>query len=107
MVSKFIPTFFLIAVSYNYTPANMSFTDVGSLNRVNDITTGITSWAVGLASGVFIILIIIGGLMYISASGNEEKAMKAKKVIIYTVIGLALLLISYSVYTALSKIIWG
>lgn len=93
--------------TYNYAPVSMSFGNTASLNSVNDITGGITNWIVGLASSIFIIFIIIGGLMYISASGDEERITQAKKLIIYTIIGLSLLLISYSVYTTLNTIIWG
>ena len=38
------------------------------------------------------IMIIIGGIQYMTAGGNEERANKAKKTLLYTVIGVAIVL---------------
>ncbi|RJR30818.1 hypothetical protein C4569_04060 [Candidatus Parcubacteria bacterium] len=43
---------------------------------------------------VFLILIIYGGYLWMTASGNEEQVGKAKKMIIASVIGLAIVLMS-------------
>jgi hypothetical protein len=40
--------------------------------------------------GLSLIFIIIGGIMYMVASGNDEKMTRAKKMIIYAIIGLAI-----------------
>ncbi|MCX6739858.1 MAG: hypothetical protein NTZ49_01350 [Candidatus Parcubacteria bacterium] len=46
---------------------------------------------------VFVILIIYGGFQYMTASGSEEKAAKARKIIISAVIGLIIIIASYSI----------
>lgn len=38
------------------------------------------------------VMIIIGGIQYMTAGGNEERANKAKKTLLYTVIGVAIVL---------------
>ncbi|MEA3273222.1 MAG: hypothetical protein U9Q72_01350 [Patescibacteria group bacterium] len=40
--------------------------------------------------GLSLIFIIIGGVMYMLASGNDEKMARAKKIVIYAVMGLAI-----------------
>lgn len=45
---------------------------------------------------IFVILIIYGGYLYLTAAGSEEKAAKARKLIISSVIGLIIIIISYS-----------
>ncbi|MBU1164521.1 pilin [Patescibacteria group bacterium] len=56
---------------------------------------------------LFIILIIYGGFMWMTASGNDEQVEKAKKMIKRATIGLFIVLasaaIAWSVFLALSK----
>lgn len=46
---------------------------------------------------IFLILIIYGGFMWMTARGNEQQLEKAKNIIINAVIGLAIILTSYTV----------
>ena len=43
-----------------------------------------------LAIGIGTIMIIIAGIQYMTSAGNEERAAKAKKTILYTLIGVAI-----------------
>jgi len=45
----------------------------------------ILSWAVGF---IAVLMIIIGGLLYVIASGDSTKTARAQKTIIYAVVGL-------------------
>lgn len=40
--------------------------------------------------GLSLIFIIIGGIMYMLSSGNDEKMARAKKIVIYAIMGLAI-----------------
>lgn len=42
----------------------------------------------------FIVLIIYGGILWMTAAGNEQRVEKAKKIIINSTIGLAIILLS-------------
>jgi len=57
---------------------------------IDAIIKGITSILKVLAIGVGTIMIIISGLQYMTSAGSEEKAGKAKKTILYTIIGVAI-----------------
>lgn len=46
---------------------------------------------------VAVVVIIIGGFMWMTAAGNEEKVGKAKKVIIQGLIGLVIVLLAYAI----------
>ena len=46
---------------------------------------------------IFFILIIYGGYSWMTAGGNDEKILKAKKLIIRAVIGLAIVATAYSI----------
>jgi hypothetical protein len=51
----------------------------------------------GLVTIVAAIFLIIGGFKYITASGNPEQIETAKKTILYAVIGLVIILLSYAI----------
>lgn len=51
----------------------------------------------GLLGTVAVVIILIGGFMWMTAGGNEEKVEKAKKMIGAGVIGLAIILAAYSI----------
>lgn len=51
---------------------------------------------VGIAA---VIMLIIGGLMYIFSGGDPNNTKRAKDVILYTIIGIAVALLSYAIVT--------
>lgn len=46
---------------------------------------------------IFLILIIYGGITWMTAGGNEEKIKKAKGLIVNSIIGLVIILAAYSI----------
>ena len=62
---------------------------------------------IAAAGIVFIILLIVGGFMYLTGAGNEEQTGKAKKLMIDAIIGLILTLIAWAagswIYGELTK----
>ncbi len=77
------------------------------INGVQNLVDTIINWLLGLASLIVILFLIIGGVMYFGSSGDEERINQAKKIITYTIVGLIIILISYSVFNVLVKMIWG
>jgi amino acid transporter len=58
--------------------------------------------------GVAAVLIIIyGGFLWMSAGGNPEKVEKAKKIITQAIIGLIIILLSYSLTMFVIRLIRG
>jgi type IV secretory pathway VirB2 component (pilin) len=47
------------------------------------------------AGAIAIIFIIIGGFQFIFAAGNEENIKRARNSIIYSIVGLVIILLSY------------
>ena len=59
-------------------------------NCLMEIIAAITGILQLLAIAVGTIMIIIAGIQYMTSAGSEEKAGKAKKTILYTLIGVAI-----------------
>ncbi len=53
---------------------------------------------------LFVILIIYAGFLYLTSAGAKEKIEKAKNLLLYAVIGLAIVLSAYSVTYFIFKI---
>ena len=57
-----------------------------------------------LAGVIAVIVIIVGGIMYATAAGNSGSITKAKNLILYSVVGLVVIIIAYAVtYFVLGK----
>lgn len=50
-----------------------------------------------LAGSIAVIIIIIGGIMYVTAAGNSGNITKAKNMLLYAVVGLIIVLIAYAI----------
>ncbi len=59
--------------------------------------TNILRWALSFLGLVCVIMIIYGGFLYITAAGEEDKAKKGRTIILYCVIGIAIIAASYAI----------
>lgn len=59
--------------------------------------TNILKWALSFLGLVCVIMIIYGGFLYITAAGEEDKAKKGRTIILYCVIGIAIIAASYAI----------
>jgi len=50
-----------------------------------------------IAGTVAIIVIIVGGIMYASAAGNSANITKAKNMILYSIVGLVVVVAAYAI----------
>lgn len=65
--------------------------------NVTDLTTRLMLIALGLLGIVAVVMMIISGYMWITAGGNEERVRKARAVMFSAVIGLVVVLLSWSI----------
>ena len=76
-----------------------------SVNEVSDDSSSFLSTRLGTIVGailsfigvLFMILIVYGGLLWMTARGNEQQVEKAKNLIIQAVIGLIIVLAAYTI----------
>lgn len=63
---------------------------LGEGTTISDIIAKITEALKIVAIPLGAVMIIISGVQYMTSAGNVEKAIKAKKTIFYTIIGVAI-----------------
>jgi hypothetical protein len=61
------------------------------------IIGSIVSQALGLVGVIFLILMIYGGFLWMTAQGNEEQIKKAKNIITGAVIGAVIVFMAYAI----------
>lgn len=64
---------------------------------VETITGRIINGFLGLLGIVFVVLIVYAGFTWMTAQGNEEKVVTAKKLIVQATIGLIVILAAYAI----------
>ena len=57
--------------------------------------------------GIAVILLIVGGIMYMTAGGNPEKADKAKKLMINAIIGIVIVFAAIFILDLVSGLLSG
>jgi len=80
-------------------PTNLPITnDFGSL------LTYIINWFLSLVGLIAVLMLIFGGFRYLVSGGNDESTTKAKNTIMYAIIGIVVVILSYAI---VSTITWA
>jgi len=64
---------------------------------VMEILMRIISWVLGILSFVAVIIIIYGGVRYMTSAGDSGKVKDAKNTILYGIIGLVIALLAFAI----------
>lgn len=67
----------------------------GELKTIPEVIGGIVGSFPPVIGAAAFLFIIIGGFMMISAGGNEEKIEKGKSILIWTAVGIGVLLMAF------------
>ena len=68
--------------------------NTGQVEKLVSTLINILSWVVGVAA---VVVIIIGGLLYVTSAGDPQKATKARQAILYAIIGLVIVALAQTV----------
>lgn len=72
-----------------------------------ELIQGIINLLLAIASLLAVLFIIIGGIRYITAHGNEEQAEGAKKTLLHAVIGIVLIIMSFAIINIIANSLVG
>ena len=89
---------------FKETGVSSGFTDENdSAPNVYQIIGIVVNIVLGFVGVIFLVLVIAGGFMWMTASGNEEKVKKGRDLALQSVIGLAIVLAAYLLTTFVVK----
>ena len=74
---------------------------------LNQTISTIFNVVILVSSIVFVVLLLIGGIQYLTSAGNEESAGKARKLMLNAVIGLVIVLAAWGIGGWIIKALTG
>jgi len=74
--------------------------------RVSEIIQYVINLILYAAGSVAVLMLIIGGIRYITSFGNQEGMEAAKKIVKYSIIGLVAVMLSYLAVTNIIDLIY-
>ena len=72
------------------------------LTGLEGLFSKVVAIAIGFAGIVFFVMFVVGGISYLTASGDEGKVAGAKKTLTYSFFGLILIALSYLILRIIS-----
>lgn len=68
-----------------------------ALKALKDKIEPIFKLVFGLSGAIFVVVILVGGLQYLTSAGNEEAVARGKKTLTYGIIGITITIMSYAI----------
>ncbi len=62
---------------------------------LNGLIIKVINWILAIVLAIDVLVIIIGGFLYITSAGNEERAKSGRKAVINAIIGLIIIIMAY------------
>lgn len=68
----------------------------GGTGDLKGIVKTILNFFLGFLGFVATIMVIYGGVLYVTSAGNDENVAKAKKILMYAIVGILIILVSFA-----------
>ena len=65
----------------------------------------VLQWVLSVAGSVSLLMLVAGGILYVTSAGDEQKIATSKKLITWTIFGLMVVLASYSIIVVLDSVL--
>lgn len=79
------------------------FSNPGGVNNAGgnlaNIIEFVFNFIIAIAGGIFVIMLLVGGVIYLTGAGNDEQTGKGKKMLIDAIIGLFIVLAAWAIGT--------
>lgn len=97
---------------FNYTNQNTSGSKIGIVSNIaqrtsgdwTQILAGVIQFVLGITGSLAFISFTYGGVLMVSARGNEDQIKKGKDILTWSVIALAIIATSYAIVLGVSQL---
>ncbi len=104
----------VMALTVAGTPGDAAISSWGATCAPGSVPTdirtaimNITNWILGFVAIIATLVVIFGGVKYLTAAGNEEAVESGKKTISYGIIGVVICGLAYAIVIVVSTVILG
>ena len=106
VVIMFAPVYFASAqLGRNFQCDSSTGLNCTAGTSVNQLIRTVINWMLGVAFGIAVLFLIIGGFWYITSAGNEETAEKGKGTAVNAIIGIVIIILSYVIVNVVSNLV--
>ena len=70
---------------------------------LNQLIIKVIRWILAITLAIDVLFLIIGGFLYITSAGNEERAKKGRTTVINAIIGLVIIILAYVIANVISS----
>ncbi|XLQ20037.1 MAG: pilin [Candidatus Moraniibacteriota bacterium] len=74
-------------------------------NPIATVIQDVIKLLVGIVGGLSVLMIVVGGIMYMSSGGDQGKVDTAKNIIVYSIVGLVVSLLAWIIVNVVIKTI--
>lgn len=78
-------------------------TGFGATNSIGGLIIGVIKFLMGLLFAVAVLMLIIGGFMYVTAAGSEDRAKMGRRTITYALIGMSVAILAYVIVSVVDS----
>ncbi len=93
---SFAPSAFAQLISPTDSPSAIAG-QTGGQGDIRELAKTILNFILGFLGFVAVVYIIYGGFLYVASGGNEENTAKGKKIILYALVGIVIILASFAI----------
>lgn len=83
----------------------VNYAGLPSRSDISAVTGDVITALLGFIGSLFLLLIIAGGILWMTAAGSEEQIRKAKSMITAAMLGLVVVLLSYAIAKVIGMIL--
>ena len=98
-VFQFVPAFAQL-ISSTDQPGRLADA-TGGQGSLRSLILTFLNFFLGFLGLIAVIMVIYGGILYVTAAGEQEKVDKGKKIIMYAVVGIVIILLSFAIVNTL------
>lgn len=99
MVFQFVPAFAQPADIASDAPGFIA-DRTGGATSLRQLVLTIVNYVLTFLGVIAVLMIIYGGMLYVTAAGQQEKVDKGKKILMYTIIGIIIIMLSFVIVNA-------
>lgn len=79
--------------------------DIAGATSIGGLIVGVIRFLLALLLALAVLMIIIGGFIYLTSAGNEDKAKNGRKTVMYAIYGLIIVILSYTLVNVVERAI--
>lgn len=72
----------------------IKFTNPIHADNIQELIASVTTWLITFGLAIAVLMLIYGGLLFVTAAGSEEKVTNARRILTWSVVGIAVLLLA-------------